>query len=66
MTVSNKQAMLADGITGNRLSIVQLGNRYRLCYDRAGLWEISFKTETQRRQALGLLNSLYKQPTTQP
>ena len=54
-----KEALIAEGKKAKRLSIVQLGNKYRLCYDRARLWEISFKTETQRRQALSLLMSLY-------
>ncbi len=58
--MSIQQVLIAEAPQVNRLSIVQLGNKYKLCYDRAGLWEISFKTEPPRREALTLLDSSYK------
>ena len=55
----NKQAFITEGKQANRLSIVEDGNTLTLCYDRADLYRITYKTPTQRRQALSLLNSLY-------
>ena len=48
----NKQAFITEGKQANRLSIVEDGNTLTLCYDRADLYRITYKTPS-------LLNSLY-------